>query len=101
MVEHVLGREALEDRPAQILVCNLLIRFWIQPLLAFLKQRVLEFVAKLNGVAFLMPLLIVEQFDEEQIRELFKDGHRYRDATSPQRIPYFIDTTLHVAGYCR
>ena len=101
MVEHILGREALEHRPSQVFVSHLLIGFRIQPLLAFLKQRVLEFVAKLNGVTLFMALLIVEQFDEEQIRKLFKYGYRHRDATSPQCIPNFIYTAFNVASNSR
>ena len=83
VVQHILSRKALEYRPAKVLVRNLLVGFWVSPLLPLLKQRILEFVTKLDSVTLLMTLLIVEQLDEEQIRELLKDSNGHGDTTCP------------------
>ena len=79
VVQHILSRETLEYRPAQFLVRYLLAGFGVGPLLALLKQRVFEFVSKLDSIALFTSLLVIQQLDEKQICKLFKDcnGHGY------------------------
>ena len=84
-LEHRLGRELLEARPAQVLLFvaedGRLDRS-VRPVRLRLGERV----------------QLVEALDEQEIGQLLDDGQRVRDAAGPHRVPDAVDRGLQLAG---
>jgi hypothetical protein len=81
-LEHLLGLEMLESRPAAIFVGAALGVF------AFGEDAAFEFLElQAGGFVFLQCVQVVEAFEEEQIGDLLDDFERIGNATSPEGIP--------------
>ena len=84
-LEHPLGREVLETRPAQ-------------SALAGGEHRLLDRVAGAGGLALLARVQLVQTLDEEQVGELLDDRERVRNAARPHGVPDSVDLGLQLTG---
>ncbi len=84
-LEHPLGRELLESRPAQ-------------SGLAGGEQRLLDRAAGAGGLMLRACVQLVQTLDEEQVGELLDDRERVRDAAGPHGVPDSVDLGLQLAG---
>ena len=84
-LEHPLGRQLLETRPAQ-------------GVLAGGERRLRDRAAGAGGLVFVAGVQLVETLDEEQVGELLDDGEGVRDAAGPHGVPDSVDLRLQLAG---
>jgi hypothetical protein len=96
-VEHLLGLEVAEARPAAILVGAS--AALADVVFAFGEDAALEFFEfETGGFIFLERVEIVEAPQEEQLGDLLDDFEGIGNAAGPEGVPEGVDFTADVAG---
>jgi len=92
-LEHFLGLEMLEVRPAEVFLGT---AFGIFALGEYAAFQLLQFEAR--DLVFFQRVQVVETLEEQQAGDLLDDFERVGDAAGPEGVPEGVNFTVNFAG---
>ena len=93
-VEHIVRSAIRNFFSSQIPIWNLLLRLQVQPHLSSGNVGLASSLSKSRAFLFLLNLLVIQQFHEEDISHLLQYRDWISDTCHKDSIPYLIDLVL-------